>query len=484
MMVIKFIKIIISVILVSIFIFLLTIFIYYNTNKEILGNYICPNFSRILAIDSIYNYTKKQFKLSRNNNQLLKTIKLLLKLQKQKERIFRGIGSLFTSSGKHIMLPGNKNLLIIDTGWHSLYLSTSFLAIKSIYNENKNYKISDKELTIKRKTIRLYKISFKNSRDNIFLIIHKNLVFISQNQEAISRSFHCFGNHSKDRIDSNNLMLSKNKTKQIFKRLFNTPFYNFKNGSSYSIWSLYQQKNRLLIKGKIMIKKSPKASLGKHYRVLNSNQYKFQGYKIIPKTFTEAFILLFDDMEEIYSIVSNKKIPAREKLLTKKYFRWTANELGIFRNKNSNFLFIRAADIKKLKKQIDLLIKLKNIANKKNLIMPGFIQNLRKAWHLKKRFRCYTRINSYLIFAENNSNLKELKKTIANKKTISKIDSSLLHYGKGDKNNFIFIWKTKRPYIPLIRKISSIIRRNIGNKKGIIRGSFHKDFISINGMLK
>ena len=116
--------------------------------------------------------------------------------------------------------------------------------------------------------------------------------------------------------------------------------------------------------------------------------------------------------------------------------------------------------------------------------MPSFIQNLRKAFHLKKRFRSYARINSYLIFAENSGKLKELKDMITDKNTIFKIDSALLHHGKNDKNNFIFIWKTKRPHIPIIRKISTIIKRNIGNKKGIIRGSFHKDFIAIDGMLR
>ncbi len=481
MKILKTIKNLIAIILTLLSVFFLSIFIYYSMNSEDLNRYVYPNFIQINSIDSIHEFIKSSKIVYKHNKQLIKTVSLLAEFKKQEKKIFKGIVALFNSPGKYITYPSNQSLLIIDTGWQSLYLSTSFLAIKSIYNNNKNYRISDKELTIKNKTIKLYKFSFKNSEKKIYLTIHKNLVFISQSETAISSAFYCLSNKNKIRLKNNDLMLSTKKTRLIFKRLKHTPFYNFKDNTGYSTWSTQQTDKGLVINGEIKINRSSTGSSSKHYRVLNSNQYNLDSYQVIPKTFSEAFILLFDDLEEIYNIANKAIIRGNEKLLTKESFQWTANELGIFRDDNRNYLFIRASDINRLQKQIKRIIIFKNGNNKQNLIMPKFIQNLRKAFQLRKRFRCYTKIKDNLIFAETKESLKTLQANLSTHKGLTKKDIRILNY---DKNNFIFIWKTKHPRIPLNKKISNLIKRNIGNYTGFIKGSFKKDHIAIDGVLR
>ncbi len=518
----NFLKILLGSFFSLLFLLFLTIFGYYLITREYSNDYIPKNTVTTIKMTSIKNIysliSENRFKnLFFNNMNVLNLIKNLKDIDRRKSPFFKKLLQFFDSPAVLAIDKKNRPLIILDVGWKTLLLSGSVFAIKSVYTQNRNFILDQREINTSSHNLNLYRIRNLKNDSSLYLLMTGNLVLLSQNPKPIINSVIMSA--------QNNKKLSYKKTAQHVNSNFLTYFskpgsiinwinssgpgykkiFRFKDLFSYFGFGINFQPHGISLNGVLTISEKGIYTNKSITRLFESNHYQAEGFSLVPDSYSYGAFIMFDDLHEFYnqyklltldslyllnrintkrSIITNATGSSMKELL----FDWTGNELGFYINNGIKVLLLKIMDPDKAKKAMTKLKLSGHIFKNKPFIyknavirkirVPFYLKFISSIFNYSPYISYYTMFDDYLIISDRISEIKKLIDSSLSRKTIK--------FSKVFKNNFskylaysnaLIFWNSKGSALPFYKYRSSISRILSSCKNGLIRIRLENSFV-------
>jgi len=308
--------------------------------EESAWDFIPDTTASILILQDGLQYKEDAGLLHARTGEILSTLDAI---RVQEENLSRFLENLAPEM-LTLIFPSGSVLCIADAGWRALFVGSGILAARSVFNPDETITFSQSEHTVGKLDVTIYHIGLRGRRNRLSLALVRNILLFSDESASILAGLKRWT----EREPRNPLWATLRKTVPARPLTLLTsgadlparlPCFPAIEGMA---WSLRTNRFSMEIAGGLLFSTATNEGRGA-YRLLRSNQYAPTTASLIPIDTDRLTSLLFDDLEELLSVLS-PCFRAGTQPGSRLINDWAANELSVFIRRGLRYVHIRVVD--------------------------------------------------------------------------------------------------------------------------------------------